>query len=62
MQQFLKSAAGAARARIVATELLDELLAAADDARSALDARLRGEAPASLTGDLERRRSRGDRV
>ena len=61
MQQFLKSAAGLARARVVATELLDQLLVAVDRAFAALDARFGGEALPSLTGGLESscRRGRG---
>lgn len=58
MQQFLKSARGAARAQIVAAQLFQQLLAAVDDARSAdgaLDARFGGESLLSLTRDLESR-------
>jgi hypothetical protein len=53
MQQFLKPAAGAAGAQVVAPELLDQLLAAADYARTALDAGLGRVALAPLTRDLE---------
>jgi len=55
MQQFLKPATGAARARIVAAELLEKLLAAADHAMAALDARFGRIAFAPLTCDLETR-------
>lgn len=52
-QQRLKRPRGAAWARIVAAELLDKLLRAADNAVTALDARLRREAFAPLARDRE---------
>jgi hypothetical protein len=55
MQQFLKPPTGAAWAWIVAAELLEKLLAAADYAIAALDARLGRIAFAPLTCDLETR-------
>jgi hypothetical protein len=42
MQQFLKSASGAAGAEVVAAELLGELLVAVHDAVAAPDVGLRG--------------------
>src|SRR5688572_11374492 len=62
MQQRLKPAAGAARARIVASELFDELLVPAHDAHAALDARLGREALAALASDLESSRGRSGRA
>jgi hypothetical protein len=53
MQQFLKPAAGTARARVVAAELLGKLLHAVHDALAALHARFGGIALAALTGGLE---------
>ena len=50
MQHFLKRFAGAAGARIIATEFFDQLFVAMDDARAALDVRFRWEAVASFTG------------
>jgi hypothetical protein len=52
-QQRLKRPRGAAWARIVAAELLDKLLRAADNAVAALDSRLRREALAPLARDRE---------
>jgi hypothetical protein len=49
MQQFLKPAAGRARARIVAAQFFDEILVAVYYAISALDAGLRRESLATLT-------------
>jgi hypothetical protein len=43
MQQALKSPSGAARAQIVATELLDKLDVAMDEPPAALHPGLRGE-------------------
>jgi hypothetical protein len=42
IQQFLKSASGAAGAEVVASELFDELLVAVHDAVAAPDVGLRG--------------------
>lgn len=55
MQQCLKPAAAAARAWIVAAELLDQDLAVADDAQPALDARLGVGAAPALGGALDGR-------
>lgn len=44
MQQRLKSAAGSARARIIATEFLDEFFGTAHDAIAALNMSLGREA------------------
>ena len=52
-QQRLKQPRGAAWARIVAAELLDEFLPTADNAVAALDSSLRGEAFAPLARDRE---------
>jgi hypothetical protein len=60
MQQRLKSASGIARTRIVAAELLDQLLGAAHHPVAALDARFGRETLSTLTGDLESNRLRGD--
>jgi hypothetical protein len=51
----LKPATRAARARIVTTEFLDELLAVVHDAVAAQHPRLRGEASAAFAHDLKRR-------
>ena len=59
MQQRLKSASGAARARIIATELLEQFLAAAHYAFASLDARFGGEALPTFASDLESSRLRG---
>jgi hypothetical protein len=58
MQQFLKPAAGAAWAGVVAAELLDQLLVAADYAMTALDAGFGRVAFAPLTRNLETRTAR----
>jgi hypothetical protein len=50
MQQFLKPAAGAAGARIVAPQFLGQFFVAVDDAPAAFDVRFRGEASAALAG------------
>ena len=52
-QQRLKRPRGAAWARVVSAELLDELLAVTNHSMSALDSRLRREALAPLARDLE---------
>ena len=52
MQQCLKPAAGATRTWIVATQLLDEDLAVADDAQAALDAGFAVSAAPTLGGGL----------
>ena len=52
-QQRLKAAAGAARAGVVATELLLQVLVAVDDTQASLDLGLRWEALATLARDLE---------
>jgi hypothetical protein len=62
MQQFLKSAGRVAGAGIIAAELLLKFLAAMNDSRAALDARLLREPPSSITDDLESSRPRGVRV
>jgi hypothetical protein len=59
MQQRLKSAPGAAWARVVAAELLDELFVTAYYSLPALDARFGWEAFATLASDLESTRPRG---
>jgi hypothetical protein len=53
MQQFLKPAHGAARARIVPAELLDQFLVAADDAVATLHVCFGGISLPALTRDLE---------
>jgi hypothetical protein len=60
MQHRLKPASGAARTRVVATELLDELLVAVDDALAASDVGFAGIAFAALTRALERTTVRSD--
>jgi hypothetical protein len=50
---LLEQLVGAAGTRIVATELLGELLVAVDDSITLLDLRLGREAATSLAGDLE---------
>ncbi len=55
MQQFLKPAAGVARAGVVAAELFDELFAAVHDAEAALDLGFGWEAFPAFTGRLESR-------
>ena len=58
MQQFLKPAGRPARAEIVSSELLDELLlAAADGALASLDVGLAREASSALASALERTRT-----
>lgn len=59
MQQRLKSAAGSARAWIIATEFLDEFFGAAHDAVTALDVGLRREASSTFATDLESNWLRG---
>jgi hypothetical protein len=61
MQQTLKPASGAARAEIVAAELLAQLDVAMDDAPAALDLRFRGEGLPPLTRDVESRGGRRNR-
>jgi len=57
MQQRLKSTARAARAEVVPSELLDELLlAAVNRAFTPLDVGLGGEASTALARALERRK------
>jgi hypothetical protein len=53
MQQFLKSARGAAWAWVVPAELLHQFLVAAHHAVAALHARLGRVSLPALTGDLE---------
>jgi hypothetical protein len=53
MQQFLKTVTGFAGARIVTTELLNELLISVDKPTPALHMRLGGEPFASLSSDLK---------
>ncbi len=57
----MKAAARAAGAQVVAAEFLGQFFVAVDDAPAALDLGLGGEAPAALTGHLERRRGGRDR-
>ena len=59
MQQRLKSAAGSARAGIIATELLDKLFATADNAITAFHLGFGGEAFPTFTTDLESNWLRG---
>jgi hypothetical protein len=59
MQQRLKSAAGSARARIIATQFLDQLFGTAHDAITALDVSLRWEAFPTFATDLESNWLRG---
>ena len=59
MQQFLKPPRRAARAGILAAQLLAQLLVAVDDAIATLDACFRRETAATLTGDLDAESSRG---
>ena len=59
MQQFLKSAARVAWARIISAQLLKEFLFAVDYASTALDASFRREALPPLTCFLETRIGRG---
>ena len=53
MQHFLKSFPRTARARVVATELLDQFLVPMHDALPSLDVRLGGIASAPLARDLK---------
>jgi hypothetical protein len=53
-QHRLKAASRPARARIIATQLFDQLLVAVHDALPALYARLRREAVSTLAGPLKR--------
>jgi adenine-specific DNA-methyltransferase len=53
MQQALKSQSGAARAKIIVTEPLDELHVAMNEPPAALHPAFRGERLLPLTGDLE---------
>jgi hypothetical protein len=59
MQQRLKSAAGSARARIIATEFLNEFFTTAHNAITALDMSLGREAFPTFTTDLESNWLRG---
>jgi hypothetical protein len=56
MQQFLKPAAGAAGARVIAPEFLGQFFVPVDDASPAFDLRFRGEASAAFAG------SRGENI
>src|ERR1041385_4173114 len=58
MQQFLKAVSGLARARVLAPQLLDQLLVPVDGAVAALDVRLRRESLPAFTRPLERRAAR----
>jgi hypothetical protein len=53
MQQRLKSAAGSAGARIIATEFLDQFFGTAHDAITALDVSFGRKAPSTFATDLE---------
>ena len=53
MQQRLKAATRSARARIVATEFLDEIFKSAHDSITALDLSLGREASTTFATDLE---------
>jgi hypothetical protein len=59
MQQLLKPAFRSAWARIVAAELLEQLLRAVDEPMTALHAGFRRETPATLASDLETEIGRG---
>jgi hypothetical protein len=62
MQQFLKSAGGAARAEIVAPQLFQQLFVAVNDswtAEGALDARFGGKTLLPFTCGFETRRGLG---
>jgi hypothetical protein len=59
MQQRLKSTAGSARARIIATEFLNEFFATAHDAITALDVGFGREAVSTFATDLESNWLRG---
>jgi hypothetical protein len=62
MQHFLKAVARAARARIVAAELLLQPFVAVDDAQAALDLPLRRKPPSTLIHRLKSAKSRPDRI
>jgi hypothetical protein len=53
MQQFMKPPSGAARAGVVAPQLLDQLFVLVDDALALFHTRLRWVAPAALAGRLK---------
>ena len=55
MQQFLKAPAGTARARVVAAEILNEFLAAANHLAAAFHMGFRHEALAPLAHGLEKK-------
>jgi hypothetical protein len=55
MQQFLKPARGAARTRVVTTELFAQLLVAVDNTPASFDLRLGWKSPTPLAGALEKR-------
>src|SRR5215470_6858485 len=59
MQQRLKSAPGATRTRIIATELLEQFFATAHYSFASLDPALGREALPTLASDLESSRLRG---
>src|SRR5205809_1671478 len=59
MQQSLKPASGATRARIVATELLEKLFLPVHNAVSAFDAGFGRQTPLTLARRLETRTGRG---
>ena len=61
MQQALKPASGAARAKVVAAELFDELDVAMDDALPTLDLGFRRKGLPPLTRDAESRGGFRDR-
>jgi hypothetical protein len=60
MQQVLKALVRAARAGVVAAELLDQLLLAVHDPHASLHVRLGGVAAATLAGALKSAADRGD--
>lgn len=59
MQHRLKPETGTARAWVVPTQLLDQLLAAVHDTVTAFDLRLRRETFAALARDLKTSAGRG---
>ena len=59
MQQFLKPARGAARAGVVAAQLLAQLFVDVDDAVTPLDTALGWEPAAAFANDLDAESSRG---
>jgi hypothetical protein len=61
MQHFLKPPRGSARAWVVATEALEELLVAVHDAVTALDVGLGRETVAPFAGALESKARRDGR-